>query len=292
MSADPFALNPITPALGAEVTGLDLNTISDAAFDRLYQHWLDNKLLIIRDQNIDMPTMLQFSRRFGDLMVLPYIKPLPDYPEIIRVLKLADEIKMGVFGGDWHSDFSFLGTPPQTSILYAEEIPPLGGDTLWINMALAWQTLAQELRALLHDKFAIHVGAPYGVQHAPAQQQQFKGSIAIERNNPEADQETRHPLVCRHPQTGEEMLFINPTYTTRIDGMQANESDQLLRQLFTHCNRPEFACRIRWQPGSIAIWDNRNTMHYAVNDYDGYRRCLYRTTIKGEVPQPASTQNT
>lgn len=288
MINDGFELQPITPALGAEVLGLELGRLSDATFSRLYQHWLDYKLLVIRDQSIELASLLEFSHRFGDLMILPYIEPLQDFPEIIRVLKQADEVNMGVFGGDWHSDFSFLETPPQASILYAEDIPPLGGDTLWVNMALAWQTLAQDLQSLLRDKTAIHVGAPYGVQHAPAQQQQFKGSIAIERNNPEADREVRHPLVCRHPQNDQEMLFINPTYTTRIDGMRADDSAQMLQRLYAHCCRPEFACRLRWQPGSIVIWDNRNTMHYAVNDYDGYRRCLYRTTIKGEAPLPAS----
>jgi len=193
---------------------------------------------------------------------------------------------MGVFGGDWHSDFSFLPAPPSASILYAEDIPPVGGDTLWADMVQALDGLAPELRSALAGRDAIHVGAPYGVRYAPADDTRFKGSIGIERNNPEADRETRHPAVCRHPETGEPLLFVNPTYTTGIDGYSESESSQLLRRLFEHCTRPEFCCRFKWSPGSLAIWDNRSTMHYAVNDYDGYRRCLYRTTVQGDVPTP------
>lgn len=165
--------------------------------------------------------------------------------------------------------------------------PSLGGDTLWINMAQAWRDLPGNLDGQLKDKTAIHIGAPYGVAHAPEESTQFKGSIEISRNNPEADTETRHPAVCRHPDTDEEMLFISPTYTTRTDGLPENESAALLKEIYQHCTRPEFSCRFRWQPGTVTIWDNRNTMYYAVNDYDGFRREMFRTTIKGHVPIPA-----
>ena len=290
MSPDPvngFSVSELTPALGARIDGIDVTALTDAGFDRLYQTWLERKVLFIHGQSLDLDALLAFSRRFGALMRLPYIKPHHGYPEIIRVLKQADEINMGTFGGDWHSDFSFLEAPPKISILYAEEIPPRGGDTLWIDMARAWQRLPQDLRARLAGRHAIHTGAPYGVKHAPEEDTRFRGSIQIERNNAEADRETRHPAVCRHPETGEEMLFLNPTYTTRIEGYGAAESDALLQALYRHCTRPEFSCRFKWEAGVIALWDNRNTLHYAVNDYDGYRRCLYRTTIAGHPPCPA-----
>jgi taurine dioxygenase len=194
---------------------------------------------------------------------------------------------MGVFGGDWHSDFSFLVAPPSASILFAEQVPAVGGDTLWIDMAQALRALPREQRSLLEGNIAIHSGRPYGIAHAPEESTRFKGSIEIERDNPEADNETRHPAICRHPETGEEMLFVNPTYTTRIDGLPEEQSRQLLADLYRHCSRPEFGCRFRWSAGSIAIWDNRSTLHYAVNDYDGQRRCLYRTTIAGHAPLSA-----
>ncbi len=279
---------PLTPRLGAEVIGIDAAGASEAEFDAVRTALRDYKVLFLRDQGIDLDQLLAFSRRFGELMRLPYIEPLAGYPEIIRVLKEVDEINMGTFGGDWHSDFSFLAAPPSLSILYAEEVPSVGGDTLWIDTVEALRQLSPELRAAVDGHAAIHTGAPYGVSHAPAEDTQFRGSIRIERNNPEADRETRHPAICRHPDSGQEMLFVNPTYTTRIDGYDGPASDRLLAALYRHLLRPEFACRFRWQAGSIALWDNRNTLHYAVNDYDGYRRCLYRTTIAGRPPLPAT----
>jgi taurine dioxygenase len=278
---------PLTPTLGAEISGIDVRHLKPGDFEALNQTWLEYKIIFLRDQRLELDDLLRFSERFGELMRLPYIKPHDDYPNIIRVLKEADEINMGVFGGDWHSDFSFLETPPQASILYAEQVPPVGGDTLWIDMAQALRTLPRELREALQGRMAIHSGTPYGIRHAPEQSAQFRGSIEIERNNPEADRETRHPAICRHPQTGEALLFVNPTYTTRIEGLSNAHSERLLAKLHQHYTRPEYGCRFKWSEGSLVMWDNRSTLHCAVNDYDGYRRCLYRTTIAGQVPQPA-----
>ena len=278
-------ISPLTPTLGAEISGIDIRNLNQADFDTLRSHWFEYKVIFLPEQNITLDDLQQFSQRFGDLMQLPYIKPHQDYPYIIRVIKQADEINMGVFGGDWHSDFSFLEAPPSASILYAEQVPQVGGDTLWIDMVQALQALPRQQRDLLQGRHAIHCGTPYGVAHAPAEDTQFKGSIEIERNNPEADRETRHPAICRHPDSAESMLFINPTYTTRIEGLEAQQSDELLHDLYRHCTRPEFSCRFKWREHSIALWDNRSTMHYAVNDYDGQRRCLYRTTIAGSAPQ-------
>jgi taurine dioxygenase len=283
-------ISALTPRLGAEISDIDLRRLDGSSIEQLRQLWLRYKVLFLREQTIDLDELQQFSRRFGELMQLPYIKPHPDYPYVIRVLKEADEVNMGVFGGDWHSDFSFLEAPPSASILYAEQVPEVGGDTLWIDMGAAYAALPREQKALLLKRHAIHSGRPYGVTHAPEESTRFKGSIEIERNNPEADRETRHPAVCRHPESGESLLFVNPTYTTRIDALPAAQSRELLASLYTHCTRPEFGCRFKWRVGSIALWDNRSTLHYAVNDYDGQRRCLYRTTLAGDRPQPAAME--
>lgn len=284
----PMQVIPVTPAIGAEVVDCDVASMSEADFTDLQVAWRRHKVLFIRDQRLDMPALVAFSGRFGELMRLPYIRPLPDHPDVIGVIKAADEVGMGVFGGDWHSDFSFLPAPPAASLLYSVEIPPLGGDTLWANLSLAWESMDPDDRALLRDAVAIHTGKPYGVSHAPSAADQFRGSIGIERNNVEADRETRHPAVRLHPDTGEEALFVNPTYTTRIEGLEPSTSDALMERVYRHCTRPEFCCRWRWRPGVLAIWDNRSTMHYAVNDYDGYRREMYRTTTRGETPLAAS----
>lgn len=282
-------IEPLTRNTGAEISGLDLNRMDETTLDQLKQAWWKYKVLFIQDQQLDLEQLCTFSARLGELMQLPYITPVAGFPSVIRVLKEADEVNMGVFGGDWHSDFSFLDSPPMASILYGVEIPQTGGDTLWINMVQAWQQLPEELKQQLRGRRAVHAGAPYGVQHAPDVAEQFKGSIQIHRNNPEADREVLHPVVCRHPQTGEEMLFVNPTYTIRLEDMDAASSQQLLDRVYRHCMRPDFGCRFRWRSGTVAVWDNRNTLHYAVNDYDGYRRMMYRTTIAGHPPIAANT---
>jgi taurine dioxygenase len=279
-----ISIEPLTPALGAMISGVDLKRLVDSEFGRIYDAWLKYKVIFIREHDLSIDELCEFSMRFGDLMQLPYVSPMADYPYVIKVIKEAGEINMGVFGGEWHSDFSFLAEPPMTSILMAEESPAVGGDTLWVDMVRAWQTLPSPLDDQLRSATAIHTGTPYGVANAPAIDERSGGSIEIQRHNPEVYTETRHPAVCRHPQTGEQMLFINPAYTTRLEGLSEIESERLLAQVYRHCLRPEFGCRFRWQPGTLAMWDNRNTMHYAVNDYDGYRRVMYRTIIKGHAP--------
>lgn len=280
---------PITPSIGAEIDNIDVRALNNDQIECIRQSLDRYQLILLRDQELDLDSLCAFSARFGELMALPYISPIPSHPNVIRVLKEAEEIDMGVFGGEWHSDFSFLAQPPSTSILYARDVPAVGGDTLWANMVEAYRTLPESIGSQLENSLAVHAGTPYGVKNAPDPEQQFKGSIQIDRNNPEADKETMHPLICRHPDTGEKMLFINPTYTIRIDGCAEAESKALLDNLFQHCMRPEICCRIRWRPGTLALWDNRRTMHYAVNDYDGRRREMWRTTLKGHAPLAATS---
>ncbi len=279
-----FSCEPVTATIGAEISNISLTGAGEHLFSELREALTIHKVLFIRSQHLSIDQLCEFSKGFGALMRVPYIQPLDNHPDVIAVLKEADEINMGVFGGDWHSDFSFLDRPPLASLLYSVQIPPVGGDTLWVNMAAAYAALPEETKDFLGDKSAIHTGAPYGLANAPDVATQFTGSIKIDRNNPEADVETWHPAVCRHPDSGEAMLFISPTYTFRFGDMSVQQSQPILRDLYSHCTKPEFTCRFRWTPHTIAIWDNRCTMHYAVNDYDGYRRLLYRTTIEGHQP--------
>jgi taurine dioxygenase len=205
------------------------------------------------------------------------------YPDIIAVLKEADEKKISTFGNAWHSDFSFLDEPPMASILYGIEIPGHGGDTLWINMYEAYEALSDGMKRMLRGLRAMHNGRPYGMGGVP-KDLRISRSIGIERNNLEADREIAHPVVRLHPESGRKALFVNSIYTGRFEDMSEAESRPLLDYLYRHCLRPEFSCRFRWQPGSLAVWDNRCTMHYAVNDYDGSRRLLHRTQVQGEKP--------
>jgi taurine dioxygenase len=201
------------------------------------------------------------------------------------VLKEAEERDIATFGGTWHSDFSFLEEPPSYTLLYALEIPPEGGDTIWADMENAYAALSDGMKGLLVDLRAIHSGLPYGTRSPPPADLRVSASVEMARNDPAADTEVAHPAVRRHPETGAPALFVNPVYVSRFEDMTEAESRPLLQTLQAQATRAEMTCRLSWRPGTLAIWDNRCTQHLAVNDYDGHRRLLYRTTVAGERPQ-------
>jgi taurine dioxygenase len=271
-------------ALGAEIGGVDLSgPPGPAALDEIRRAFHEHQVLMFRDQRLTPEQHLALGRCFGKLTRSPYVKHMDEYPDIIAVLKEADENKISTFGNAWHSDFSFLEEPPMGSLLYGREIPSHGGDTLFASMYAAYEALSPGMRAMLDGMNAVHTGKPYGVQGVP-KDLRVSRSIKMERNNPEADRETLHPVVRVHPDTGRKALFVNAIYTHRFADMTAAESKPLLDFLFAHAIQPEFTCRLRWAPGSLAMWNNRCTMHYAVNDYDGQRRLMHRITVAGERP--------
>jgi taurine dioxygenase len=277
-------IRPMAGALGADIVGVDLSRpLDDAAFAAIERALHEHLVIFFQGQTLTPEQHLALTRRFGPISRSPYIKHMDDYPDIIAVLKEAEERKISTFGNAWHSDFSFLEEPPLGSVLYAREVPSHGGDTLFANMYAAYEALSPGLRRVLDGLKAIHTGKPYGVGGLP-QDLAVSRSIGIERNQPEADRETAHPVVRLHPATGRKALFVNSIYTTRFEGMTAAESKPLLDFLYAHATQPEFTCRLRWRQGDLAVWDNRCTMHYAINDYDGQRRLMHRTTIKGERP--------
>ena len=271
--------------MGAEISGLDLTVpITDVIAHILHSALNDHHMIVIRNQHLSLTQQKAVTAIFGDIMQLPYVAPIPGDKEVIAVLKEADEINTGVFGGDWHSDFSFLENPPAGSVLNAVEVPPVGGDTIWVNQMAAYRSLPDPLREIVDNRRAVHVGKPYGVKYAPAADIRANASMAMRRGDPEADRETIHPSVITAPETGNRALFLNPIYTTRFEGMTEAESAPILETIYKHCTRPDFACRHQWQAGDVVIWNNRTTLHYATNDYDGVRRLLYRTTFCGSVP--------
>lgn len=287
MSYQSITVQPVAGSLGAEVSGVDLAApLSNAAAAEIRRAFTENLVLFFRDQRLTPEQHLAFSGLFGRLCRMPYIKHMDDYPDIIAVLKEADERKISTFGNAWHSDFSFLEEPPLGSILYAREVPSHGGDTLFANMYEAYEALSAGMKRMLLGLKAMHSGKPYGQGGLPKDLKTSR-SIGIERNNPEADREIAHPVVRLHPESGRKALFVNAIYTTRFEDMSEAESRPLLDFLFEHVQRPEFACRFRWAEGSLAVWDNRCTVHYAVNDYDGSRRLMHRTTVAGERPMAA-----
>ncbi|MEX0758211.1 MAG: TauD/TfdA family dioxygenase, partial [Tistlia sp.] len=211
-----LAIDPVTPRLGACVTGLDLSRpVSKGLAEDLRQALAERLVLFLPEQNLDIAALKRATGIFGPVARVPYVEPSPEDPDVVAVLKEADEGRISTFGGDWHSDFSFLEQPPGGSLLQAVELPPVGGDTLWADQVTAWETLPEELRAQLEGRRAIHTGAPYGASRAP--QGATSRSIRITRGDPEADRERAHPAVRRHPWSGRAALFVNPIYTTRLE---------------------------------------------------------------------------
>jgi taurine dioxygenase len=282
-------INRLCLALGGEIRGLDVaQPLSDETFARVHQAWLEHDgVLVIRDQRLTPQQHIDFSRRFGELFgdteplqdtVSKYL--LPGHPQIYRVSnKTIDGVPQGRMraGNYWHSDVSFRQRPAQASLLYALEIPPLGGDTLFCNMYLAYERLSETLQQFLSTLQARHdfaVNTTRGFAHETIEQQDLGDRNA-----------SIHPVVRRHPQTGRQALYVNPGNTSHILGLHPEESAHLLSYLYQHCIRAEHVYRHRWEPHDLLIWDNRCTMHYAIVDYEGLgNRYMHRTTVIGEKP--------
>jgi taurine dioxygenase len=282
-----FEITPIGSTLGAEIAGIDVRDL-DADTERdLKGAFAQHRVLVLRNQNLSAEEQVAFSARFGALYRMPYVKPLDAYPDVIAVLKEADEINVSTFGSWWHADFSYLEEPPVYSILQALELPPKGGDTLFADMCAAWEALSPGLRRLLEPMRVMHSGHIYGTKLSTDGTKGRMRGVQVSTGHEEADIERAHPLARLHRPTGRKALFCSPTYTTRLEGMTADESRPILDMLYAHMARPEFTIRQRWHPGDLLMWDNRAVVHLAVNDYDGYRRLLHRTTVASERPVSA-----
>jgi taurine dioxygenase len=267
---------PIAGALGAEVRGVDVaQALDDAVVAEIHRAFLEHCVIFLRDQHLTPHALLAFALRFGAPMAYPQLKGLPECPLVTPVVKLEHERVN--FGGIWHSDTSYLERPPMASMLYALEVPPYGGDTLFANQYLAYETLSEGLRQAL--------GALTGINSslkADASKTREDALRAAGVENKALQGE--HPVVRTHPETGRKALYVNVGHTARFKGWTEEESAPLLEYLFAHQVRPELTCRFRWEPGSLAFWDNRCAQHNPVNDYHGYRRVMHRVTLAGDKP--------
>jgi taurine dioxygenase len=273
-----LTVHPVAGALGAEVSGVDLSKdLSGETVAALRRAWLDHLVLFFRDQPLPPARFLAFARAFGEPIEYPFVKGLPDFPEIIPVLKLENE-KVN-FGGVWHSDTTYLDVPPMASMLVAREVPPAGGDTLFANMYLAYEALSDAMQRLLAPLRA--VASSSKADASRTREDRIKDS---RRADAREEYVATHPVVRVHPETGRRALYVNVAHTIRFEGMTTEESAPLLAFLFEHLTRPELTCRFRWQPGSIAFWDNRCAQHNAINDYAGHRRSMHRITLAGDKP--------
>lgn len=274
-------IEPITGAFGAELSGIDLSgEISMELAEGLRNALAKHLVIVMRNQPLSANKQRELTRVFGQPAINPYAPGPTEHPEMTSIIKEADE-RTGVFGGGWHTDLSFLDNPPGGSVLAGLDIPPYGGDTMFCSQQAAWDSLPEPMKNLLENRNAIHVGKPYGIKWAPPlEEQAMKGST--KRGDPDADRERFHPAVMTHPITGRKGLYINPTYTLRLDGLNEAQSLPILNQLFEHCALPEHCLRLRWSKDMVVVWDNYSTQHYAINDYHGFRREMRRSTFQNE----------
>ena len=283
---EKLSVSPAGGSAGAFVTGLDLSksTGSDE-IAQLRRALLDHLVVALPDQAISLDDLERLTDALGGRDATPFVTPMEGRPYVIRILKEPSE-KLN-FANAWHTDLSYLEAPPSFTILYCLESPPVGGDTVWANQYMAYETLSPGLRETLLGLDAVHsAGSAYGtggyldnVKHLM--------STKIEPSK-DAYRERTHPVVIAHAETERPALFVNPVYTTRIASWSGQESQGLLQHLYRHAVNENFTWRLRWAKGTLAIWDNRCTQHFALNDYHGHRREMVRTSVKGSAPMRAA----
>jgi len=280
--------------MGAEVRGVDVAKVTDAQFAEIRHALFRHKMIFFRDQDIAHADHAAFSLRFGPFAEDAYTQGVTGYRDVQPIIKEADDRSAMIFGSGWHTDSPFLREPPSISTLYAVEIPPFGGDTIWANSALAYAMLSDGMRKLI-DGLKVHMSMRDVLKSAQDNAEQRDspiGRLAATRGAGQLSDELAakvngsfHPLVRTHPVTGEKALYCDSSYAIGIEGLHPEESAPILRFLAEHITQPAFTCRLRWEPKTLTLWDNRLCVHQAFNDYDGYRREMYRTTIAGEVPR-------
>jgi alpha-ketoglutarate-dependent taurine dioxygenase len=285
---------PLAAAMGAEIQGVDVARVTDAQFAEIEHALFRHKMIFFCNQRIGHAEQHAFSQRFGAFAEDAYTDGVPGFREVQPLIKEADDRSAMVFGSGWHTDSPFLDEPPAITMLRSVETPPYGGDTMWANAALAWNMLDDDTRekvAGLRARFSMR-DVLASAQANAEQRDSPIGKLAATRELatlPEGLQKkirgNSHPLVRTHARSGEKSLYIDPSYGIGIEGMSDAEAAPLLEQLTDHLTQPAFTCRLRWQPGMLALWDNRLCVHQAFNDYDGFRREMYRTTIAGEKPR-------
>ena len=262
--------------IGAEIFGVDTSEDLDQdVIDEITEALNEHHVIFFRDQNLEPKRQAAFAARFGALIPYPMVKGLDGSDEVVPVVKNADERVN--FGGIWHADTTYLEKPPMGAMLYAVELPPYGGDTLFANMHMAYETLSPSLQGYLETLTLMQNSAKAEVTRTREDRIKEDG---VERKALIAEL----PAVIKHPRTGRKALYVNSGHTERFKELTLEESEPLLKFLYAHQTRPEFTCRFNWTPGSMAFWDNYASQHNPINDYHGFRRVMHRVTIAGEKP--------
>ena len=277
MDYQRIRVEPLSEAVGAEISGVDLTRpLGNEIFSEIRHAFGKYGVVFFRDQQLTPEQHVAFAEQFGPININRFFAAVPGYPMIAEVRKEPDQ--RDNIGNGWHTDHSYDQVPALGSALYAREVPKTGGDTLFISMYAAYDGLSDGLKTTLEGLRACHSSRHVFGAQGRSRQRDFAGRIG----NPElATQDAVHPVVIRHPETGRKALYVNPGFTLRFEGWTEDESRPLLDYLYGCATRPEYTCRFRWRPGSLALWDNRSTWHFAVNDYQGERRLMHRITIEG-----------
>lgn len=284
MPYEHIRVTPVAGALGAEIAGVDLRgNIDDAVFAEVRRAWLEHLVIFFRGQSLDDAALMAFGRRFAPLFRHPNFVPDARAPDIVRIRRRPGDRK--IVGQSWHADTTCMPEPPSGAVLYAVDVPPYGGDTIFANQYLAYDALSDGMKRMLRRMAAVHSD----IRSAGPRANRNKDRSSMVRED--ADwRETRneHPVVRVHPETGRRSLFVNAAYSHRFAGMTEEESRPLLNFLLEHARKPEFTCRFRWEQGSVAVWDNRCTLHIAVNDVHEFPRIMHRVQTVGDRPAGAT----
>src|SRR3982751_3164659 len=275
-------IEPLAGALGAEIRDVDLTRLPDPGWREVHEAFLRYAVLVIRDQKLEPADIMKVGGRFGAPCFYPFVTGLDGFPYIFEVVK--EESETTNFGGNWHSDTTYLAKPPLGTLLYALETPSHGGDTLFASTAAAYDALSDAMKLLLGNLVGVNSAA---LKHGGGRSKMHQniGGMKVHDTEAAADHEAEHPVVRTHPETGRKALYVSRSHTIRFRGMTEEESRPLVEFLQAHQTRPEFTCRVRWSPGTLTIWDNRCTQHAAINDYHGQRRRMRRLTVVPQVPR-------
>jgi len=280
MRNSPIEVQPTAGALGAEIHGVDVSQdLPDATVAAIRGALNEHGVIFFRDQTLDKERHKAFARWFGPIFIHPNFNGTGPDPEALDIVREPGDKR--IVGEGWHTDATMVAEPPMAGILYGIEIPPYGGDTIFASQTMAYDTLSDAMKRMLDGLRAVHSD----IRTAGPQAARNKDRATKVRE----DSDWRvtlntHPVVCTHPETGRKHLFVNASYTQSFEGMTEEESKPLLDFLYGHSHRPEFTCRFRWEPGSIAFWDNRCTKHVAVHDAGPYRRVMRRIQVSGGRP--------
>ena len=276
-------IKPNRDTIGVVISDIRLDRpLSESQVTDLLQAWYDYQVLIVPDQPLSPEQLEAFTEQLGEIGDDPFLEPMPGQKHVLELRREPDE-KAVAFGGTWHSDWSFQAMPPSATILHAQTVPPVGGETLFADGFAAYEALPEDKKIELQNLRAIHSAkGPYGTDGFYATENSDRTMKII--NSEKAHETQVHPLIRTHPGSGRKALYVNRVYTLGIEGMADDEAQSLIQELCAHATQDEFVYRHVWQPDMLVMWDNRCTQHMALGGYDGHLRVMHRMTLRGEVP--------